>query len=327
MNLPTDSAEEAKFLREIVDTRLELCGYEGRVADVIGNSDYAPGVGGAGLARALKREADARAEARERRRGKAPPAAVEKEVEAEIEQKNVKAYYHGWETICRLCTGDVSNVLEVMARLYEQCNVGETTKSRVPPAHQDEVIQSYAFQYMNKIKGIPGCGERLFAIANAFGNMAARLLREVPLIARGKARSDPYQLLRIELDEGYVQATHAALEQNTAWGEKRRERREDALSLWKLLQRHCIFVDAEEGRSRRNTLAGKVILRRIFCPAFRMSLVNSESYTIDQANWEAFCSDPKGEAERYVSTVLHEDARAAEARQLPLGLPGRREGS
>ena len=79
---------------------------------------------------------------------------------------------------------------------------------------------------------------------------------------------------------------------------------EPHINLWRLLQRYSIFIDCEESRSRRNTLASKVILRRIFCPAFRIALVNSESYTITREHWQAFCNDPQGTADRYVQQVF-----------------------
>lgn len=82
--------------------------------------------------------------------------------------------------------------------------------------------------------------------------------------------------------------------------------------LWMLLQRHSIFIDADEGRSRRNTLSSKVVLRRIFAPAFKTTLVNSESYTLDKDQWSEFCSDPKGTAGRYARDSI---ARAGRRKQ------------
>jgi len=76
------------------------------------------------------------------------------------------------------------------------------------------------------------------------------------------------------------------------------------LELWTLLQRYCIFIDADESRSRRNTLSSRVILRRIFCPAFRIALVNSECWTLSRQRWEAFCDDPSGRADQYARTNI-----------------------
>src|SRR5690606_20092137 len=114
---------------------------------------------------------------------------------------------------------------------------------------------------------------------------ARRLLEEYPLVSHGDGREEPYRLLRIELDEAFSGDVESAHENNAV---------DDALDLWKLIQRHCIFIDADEGRSRRHTLSSRVVLRRIFCPAFRIGLVNSESYTVSRQEWKAFCADPAG---------------------------------
>jgi energy-coupling factor transporter ATP-binding protein EcfA2 len=274
LDLPSDGKKQ--FLRDIVNTRLRLCEYKGTVDDVIGASEYPDG----SLARALRLDAGG-------------------EVAA---TKTQKAYYHGWDTICDLCTGDISNILEILDRIYGECAVRKSSKSKVDQERQHQAIEGYSLQYTAKIKGIPKYGEKLFEIVDAFGNMCKRLLREHPVIDRGDGRQDPYQLLRIELDEGFVRSSAHVL-QVESQGIAEREASDRPAILWMLLQRYCIFIDAEPSRSRRNTLASKVIMRRIFCPAFKTGLVNSESYTLDKKHWEAFCADPKGESERYARTA------------------------
>jgi hypothetical protein len=105
--------------------------------------------------------------------------------------------------------------------------------------------------------------------------------------------------LRIELDEAFRSSVDAIESADAGAPEGGPGQ---ALELWKLLQRYCIFIDADESRSRRNTLSSRVILRRIFCPVFRMGLVNSECWTLSNQQWEAFCDDPSGRADQYVRT-------------------------
>src|SRR5262249_12462873 len=54
--------DQRKFLKEIVDTRLERCGWVGRVDDLIGLSDYPEGT----LGRQLKAELTAREDERKK---------------------------------------------------------------------------------------------------------------------------------------------------------------------------------------------------------------------------------------------------------------------
>ena len=189
--------------------------------------------------------------------------------------------------------------------MYEYAGVKRDTVSCVPPEHQHEVIQGYSRQYISKIKGIPGYGERLFEIVDAFGIMSGRLLREYPYLDRGAGRRDPYQMLRIEMDEGFVRSSQDLMNVELVPEVPKTVRGEPTPAwLWILLQRYCIFIDAEKSRSRRNTLASKVILRRIFCPAFNAGLTNSECFTVDRKNWEYLCADPKGFTERYIRDTV-----------------------
>ena len=286
------SEKQKAFLREIIDNRLALCEYSGKVEDIIGPSDYSGGT----LAQALKREAESRQILRRKKAGTIPEPLIEKDIDSELERLagGGKFYYHGWETICHLCTGDISNVLEILRRMYDQCGVAKAQIQPIPVRSQDSVIETYSQQYIAKIKTIPQYGEHLFEIVNAFGSMSGKLLRDREWINRGAGRRDPYQLIRIEMDEGKDIDQDADAHPDT----------EPHINLWRLLQRYSIFIDCEESRSRRNTLASKVILRRIFCPAFKIGLVNSESYTITREQWAAFCNDPQGTADRYVQQVL-----------------------
>lgn len=291
LTLPTESQKE--FLREIVDKRLQLCRYEGTVDSIIGPSQYKEGT----LARTLKHDAEVRRERRAKRQeiSRIPPDLLERDIQREVEDEGLVARYHGWDTICELCTGDVSNILELLNRMYEECGVKADSRTRINPEQQDAVVEAYSRQYIGKIKGIPKYGERLFGIVDAFGSLSRGLLQDSPWIERTPTRRDPYQLLRIELDEAGTEASNP-----------------EAITVWRLLQRYCIFVDADEGRSRRNTLSSRVLLRRIFCPAFRIGLTNSECWTLSQGQWEAFCHDPQSRAEAYLRDVLRRRNDAAD---------------
>lgn len=123
------------------------------------------------------------------------------------------------------------------------------------------------------------------------------------------------------MDESYNTSLQLKLEVTFQAGSKSASRRRiHPEKLWILLQRYCIFIDAEASRSRRNTLARKVILRRIFCPAFSISMVNSECYTLSESSWAAFCTDPNGTTEKYVRDAVA-DAQEKKNKQKQEILP------
>ncbi|MGA2616291.1 MAG: protein kinase [Thermoguttaceae bacterium] len=314
--LKLPSQQQKAFLGEIVNNRLAICRYQGTVQSLIGQSRYAEGT----LARTLKREAELRQEKRQERRDGRPPQVVVKEVEQELAAARVPAQYHGWDTVCELCTGDVSNILELLNRMFEQCGVTRDTTSVISADSQDAVIEGYSRQYIAKIKGIPRYGERLFAIVDAFGNLSKRLLNEYPWISRPDNRRDPYQLLRIELDEAEFGGAPPDSTPSTDNATASRAQM-DPMQLWRLLQRYCLFIDADESRSRRNTLSSRVILRRVFCPAFRIGLVNSECFTLSRDQWSAFCHDPSGRAEQFVRDVVETANRKRGPEYYPLFPP------
>lgn len=291
--------QKKDFIMEIVDTRLKLCGYEGRVQDIIGQSLYPD----KNLARSLKCEFEKRAELREKRKTQLLDDGLDLQIEEELKTLQKKTYYHGWDTICDLCTGDISNILEILDRIYTECGIQKASRNLIPSPKQNSIIQKYSLQYLNKIKGIPLYGKNLFEIVDAFGNMSSRLFKEYPRIDRGVERQDPYQLIRIEMDEGYNKIAETSLKNYRQIYEKD-QAGVDPDILWILLQRYSVFIDADESRSRRNTLSRKILLRRLFCPAFNISLTNSECFTLDKYKWGKFCSDPKGTADRYVKDVI-----------------------
>ncbi|MEZ6033183.1 MAG: protein kinase [Planctomycetaceae bacterium] len=302
LHLPSKS--QTAFLKEIVDNRLRICKYEGTVDSLLGASRYSMGT----LERTLREESDNRKSRREAAIDK-PLGIAQRDIERELHAEGTVAYYHGWETICNLCTGDVSNILELLNKMFEECGIKTKRTTLVPKDHQNDVIERYARQYIAKIKGIPRFGDRLHAIVNAFGNMARKLLEDYPLVKHGNGREEPYRLLRIELDEEF-----RALIGSTRKADNSED--DDAVELWMRLQRYCIFIDAEEGRSRRNTMASRAILRRIICPAFRIGLVNSECFTLSRREWQAFSVEPMVQAERYARENIERAERRRGVEQV-----------
>lgn len=299
-NLP--DRDQKAFLKEIINKRLKLCAYDGAVDSVIGPSEYPEGT----LARSI------RVEHEERKKIKGDtPSLRDSELDEKIHSDKKKAYYHGWDTICDLCTGDIGNILELLNRMYRTNKIEINHTKIIPPHKQDQSIQLYSRQLISKIKGIPQYGEKLFELVNSFGSYSAEILKEHPWVDRGE-RKDPKQTIRIELDEGYIRKNDTISFFYSEQVTKADSELDEPTILWMLLQRYSIFIDAEESRSRRNTLASKVILRRIFCPAFGISLTNSESLTIDGPNWRAFCKDPQGQGKILAKRKIKESEEATE---------------
>ena len=68
--------------------------------------------------------------------------------------------------------------------MFDQCGITQESRTVIPADSQDAVIECYSRQYIAKIKGIPRCGEQLFAIVEGFGTLSKRLLNEYPWMNR-----------------------------------------------------------------------------------------------------------------------------------------------
>jgi serine/threonine protein kinase len=310
--LELPSAAQKDFVADIVDTRLRICDYAFTVKDLVGLSNYNTG----------RLSTDLRAESDFRRNVTNPEGQVtdelpdDYEVEKATREQGHKTHYHGWDTICELCSGDISNILEVLRRIFEKAGITPNSSIRtVEPSKQHAVIHSYSQSHLAKIKAIPGIGDDLFSMVEAFGSMAGQLLREYPMMNVDQNRKEPYRVLRIELDEASVRGAQEKLEREAIG---RPDSLERSMTIWRALQRYCIFIDGSQSRSRRNTLSDKVLLRRIFCPAFNLALSHRESLTLSKAQWDNFCADPKGFAQRHVREVIDSAEKKRASLQLPL---------
>lgn len=227
----------AEFLADVVNKRLKLAGYEKTIQDIWGHSSYPHGSLGRSLWKKKTRN---------------------------------KTYYHGFECVVNLCSGDISTMLGLCRAIFaeaERRGLDVQKDAPLPAIAQDKAIREYSRSFLSKVRDIPIYGERLYRIVTAFGTISQKKLYTLKGVSKGKKpdgtlRVEPYQLLRIEVTED------ARLDP-------------ECEVLFRALQKWDVFIDADVGRSRRLTLSRKVLLRKILCPAFKTTLTNSECMLLD----------------------------------------------
>lgn len=244
-----DQVQRAKaFAVELLNNRLAAAEYEGTAEMLIGPSEWAEG----SLARAL----------------------------AEKPQGRLQDQYHGLECIAAICSGDVSTLLLLYRRLFEQGGVTRESVVRVSKARQHAAIVSTSRELFEAIKRHFPRGPEMYNVVAAFGTLVRNILQHGRGQAKGHTRV-PSQCPRIELD----QKEGAAIETLN----------QDQQELARELIRRAIFIEMEPGLSRHgNVTTLRWNLRRVFLPAFGAALAKNDAVK-RSAEWLKYLlTDPEG---------------------------------
>jgi len=240
---------EGKLLIKILDARFEHCeGYNGKMEDWLGRTSYA---GGTTLSKSLHSK-----------------------------KTRSKTYYHGIDCLMDLCTGDYSEMIRLVGKIFAEANVSVGSPvQHIPPAMQSRVIERVSREYLGRIRHIRPDGEKLYNIVNSFGQLSKTHLYRHPLVGQGtdsagKPRKDPYDLLDVYIDN-FKRATKSAQ------------------LVWERLQKASVFIDIGITTSLRNVIADRATLRRLYCPAFKTALTSSEHLNLKKDQFEYYMDKPE----------------------------------
>ena len=197
-----------------------------------------------------------------------------KSLRARVEKKGrINNQYYGLETIADICSGDITNLLEIYRQIFEAGRVDEHTVDQVPANVQHEAITSVSRQLLNVIKNYVPYGKDMYNIAYWFGNLSRRILSEGRLQKKG-SKFIPSETSRIEVDQPPDQS-----------GEELTEAQRDLINE---LIRRAIFIEMEPGRARHKlTPSLRWQLRRVYCPAFATTLAKNTAvkWTTEEFKW------------------------------------------
>ena len=266
------------FARELLATRLKLAGYEGTPEGILGHSKYQEG----SLGKALR----ARAETKGRKDDQ----------------------YYGLETIADLCSGDISVLLEIYRRIFQEGRVHEQSREMVSKHEQHAAIEAVSRELLNLIKSYVPRGEEMYSIAYRFGNLSRRILREGYLQKKGEDRI-PCETSRIEIDQ-----VPGQLEEE--WTTEQQE-------LMLELIRRGIFIEMEVGRGRHGfTPTLRWQLRRVYCPTFGTGLAKNTAVKWNPAQFKYFLTNPKESCAEEFERGWQKQGRVGQTGQIALPLEG-----
>ena len=176
----------------------------------------------------------------------------------EIREKGAgrHVYYHGYDIITRLCSGDVANILDLIKRIFEflggSKEFAEAGKINLPIDFkiQDRAVRETGNDFLNKVETIPKSGRDLKKIAEAFGDVAHWYL--ITRNSKNQEQSPPLQAFKIEIRD--------PLDLN-----------DDNSYIYKELLRYGIFFRDIRGKSQRGAVTPRLYLRRLLIPTFLLT--------------------------------------------------------
>jgi len=262
-----------QFARDLLSIRLNLSGYEGTPDQILGHSKYEEG----SLGKSLRSRAE--------------------------KKGRIDDQYYGLETIADICSGDISNLLEIYRRIFEKGKVNAQSRDMVPPNLQHEAIEAVSRELLSLIKNYVPYGREIYNIAYWFGNLSCRILREGYLQKKGTDWI-PCETTRIEVDQPP--------------GQPGEELTDIQQKLMDELIRRAIFIEMELGRARHKfTPTLRWQLRRIYCPAFGTSLAKNIAvkWWSDEFKW--FLTNPEKACEKDFEKRWKDGKRPVPGPKLP----------
>jgi|GEM_PF-5415430 len=233
-----------KGMAEIFHKRFELSSdFRGReVSDILGKSDPEP------IANTIKR--------------------------LHAEKKIRSLHYYGWETVVRLCSGDISYVIDILSNILRERPIKYPVRKLI----QSKSIRLYARSELYRTQDFAVGSCNLFEVALNFGKFSYfKLLHDT---VGQEARAAEYLRLEVEIDRLSARARDALGE----------------------LLRNGIFIDGGFSSSSRGTPARRLIFKKLFTPAFPTTYISRDTWPMSAKHFEEFVSDPKA----FVKKVLGE---------------------
>jgi len=272
-----EQKESHEFLEDILNRRLRLAGYVGTAAHLLGTTLYPNNLS---LGTALKAE-------------------IKKQLPGS------PVYYHGLQCIADLCSGDIATALDIVRHIFQKANVNPATIASILPKQQHNAIQDFSKDLYSRIRDFTPYGKEMQQLVHAFGWTSRILLCEHEGVhSRSNGGVDPYELIRIEIDEDPnlpdLPDTHKQIIQE--------------------ILRRAIFIELPKGRSRRRVFTRRLQLRRAYCPAFKMSLTHSEPLHLTREHFRFLLDSPRDMCKRYLAQKLGKKSIELEKdlNQLPM---------
>ena len=173
--------------------------------------------------------------------------------------------FHGFGLICRLCSGDVSFIIDLLGHLTE----GRWRDEKpLKPITQDKIIKNYANRRLADLRRTRDQGEALHTFTMKLGS----LLRDY--LERSRGEKNPDERLRIEV-RGTGLLSPNAQEMHNA------------------LLRHTVLINGGTGKDKEGAPTIRMFFCRLLAPCFPFSPLRKSCIDIDLREYEKWLVSPE----------------------------------
>jgi len=173
--------------------------------------------------------------------------------------------YSGWNTIIRLCSGDISYIVDVLRQILRE----NPSKFPVSTEAQNREIRRYARSELYKLQDYLVSYCNLYEVASHFGKFSLfKLLNDEV----GEEKR-PAEYLRVE-----VQIDGLSPDNKNALAE---------------LLRNGIFIDGGFSSAGKGVPARRLIFKKLFTPAFPTTYNSRDTWPMSAKHFAKFVKDPK----------------------------------
>lgn len=201
---------------------------------------------------------------------------------ARLSRSKNRPEYAGLPTIAELCSGDVAHLLLIYRKIFELGRVDAKSERLVPTHVQDTAIRATSRELLGLLKSDIPYGDRSLELVETFCSLAQWALMEAPL-TRERTESVPRRQTRIEIDGFAIPES---------------PERDSVDEFFVDLIRRAVFVELKPGVSRRNansmnlSPSVRLALRRVYLPAFGLSLGKNMSWNWSEGDFMRFLVEP-----------------------------------
>ncbi len=175
------------------------------------------------------------------------------------------ARFYGFNLICRLCSGDVSYIIEL---LHSLTSGHWSTAKPLSPKYQDDVIKRFSQRQLADLKATSQYGPKLHMFAEKLGN----LLKGYLIKSKDKENAD--ERLRIEIEGTGELSSEAQLIENE-------------------LFKHSVLIYGGAGKSKKGLPTRKLFFRRLFAPCFPFSPALGDCIPLNVQQYEQWLLKPE----------------------------------
>lgn len=204
---------------------------------------------------------------------------------ARLARAHASPKYAGLECISDLCTGDIANLLFLYKNIFDAAGVTPDQTSQIPDFKQDEAVRATSRSILENVRSHVPYGPRMLSAVDELCKLSGWAMMEAPMV-KEHGQQQPRKQTRIEVDGlgipdiGTVELT------------------DDERFFVELLRR-AVLIELKPGVSRHGDSRGpseqsaRLMLRRIYLPAYGLSLSKNMSWNWTREYFYRFLKDPE----------------------------------